>query len=349
MIDLRITQNWLEQSSDTALEECKSALVAMLNRLPEDRNIQGPRWSITKISEGNAAYLLYDEQTAGTLQIIENVLHVQINKDAPRQDDILYGIRYVASQLSLAVHSQNHNGARLPQDCRLSLDHSLFTRDRALRDFFAKSNYIPRYAPVGYEKLDQNRQALMIYAPYYAEHKHDGTVHIINNAMLSFLIQKENQQINKEFSYKVADSMDDFAQRYDVGLVPASFYQNFGRGTKIINQTYFDVFNIHRKVFVDPYVWNFNDGHDKRFYANTDNGLHLMDKVRKGETLDDALKRILREELKVANDYTGAQVWGLEFDRDREGALTPRLKINVFVRGLTRHQQSKNHDWVSLK
>ena len=77
--------------------------------------------------------------------------------------------------------------------------------------------------------------------------------------------------------------------------------------------------------------------------------MHLMDKVRKGENLDTALKRVLKEELQVADDYVGAKIWGIEFDRDREGRLTPRLKINIFVHGLAKKKQSQSHDWVSIK
>jgi len=69
---------------------------------------------------------------------------------------------------------------------------------------------------------------------------------------------------------------------------------------------------------------------------NVENGMHLMDKVRKGEDLDTALRRVLHEELRVADDYVGARIWGIEFDRDRDGELTPRLKINIYVHGMTK-------------
>lgn len=74
-----------------------------------------------------------------------------------------------------------------------------------------------------------------------------------------------------------------------------------------------------------------------------------MDKVRSGEDLDTALKRVLSEELRVAGDYVGARIWGIEFDRDRDGILTPRLKINVFVHGMAEKSKSQDHDWVSLR
>jgi hypothetical protein len=197
--------------------------------------------------------------------------------------------------------------------------------------------------------VGDGRQALTLYAPYYAESKADGSVHILNNAMLSFLVEKDNQRTNEEFSYKVANSMNDFARKYDLGLIPNNFYQNYGYSTKIINNTFFDAFHINRKVFIDPYVWDYDDQHDYRYYANVKNGTHLMDKVRRGENLDAALKRVLREELQVADNYVGARIWGVEFDRDKEGILTPRLKINVYVHGLKERHRSRDHDWVSIK
>lgn len=349
MIDLQIKQSWLEKSSESALEEFKSVLVDILNSFPEDRHTD-KRWSISKISEGDEAHLIYDERSIAVLKIEANALHFQTNdQEIPRYDDILYAIRYAANRLLLAVYSNAHGGARLPQDYTLSLDQTYFGRDKSSAEFFAKSKFIPRFAPEGIEDVGDGRKVHVIYSPYYAENEDDGSVHIVNNPMLSFLAEKDNQQINQEFSYKVADSMNDFARKYDLGLVPSSFYQNYGFSTKIINNTYFDTFHIDRKVFIDPYVWDFDDQHDYRYYKNIKNGMHLMDKVRRGEDLDTALKRVLREELEVADDYVGALIWGIEFDRDKEGILTPRLKMNVFVRGMVEKHRSQSHDWVSIK
>lgn len=348
-IDVVIKQSWLEKSSDSALEEFKSVFANILNSFPEDRHTD-KRWTVTRISEGDEAYLIYDERPVATMKIENDALHFATQDgDAPRYDDILYAIRYAANHLLLAVYSNIHGGARLPQDFTLSLDQTYFQRDKSMRDFFTKSRFIPRYAAEGIEDVGDGRQMLVIYSPYYGENKEDGTIHILNNAMLDFLTEKDDQRTNREFSYKVADSMNDFARKYDLGLVPRSFYQNYGFATKIINETYFDAFHIDRKVFIDPYVWDFDDQHDYRYYKNIKNGMHLMDKVRKGEDLDGAIKRVLREELEVAEDYVGARIWGIEFDRDREGILTPRLKISVYVHGMVEKHRSQSHDWVSIK
>lgn len=348
MIDLLIKQSWLEKSSDTALEEFKSVLAEMLNSFPSDRHAQG-RWSISKISEGEVAHLIYDERAIASLAAENDALHFKANEDdISRYDDIIYAIRYTANRLLLAVYSNVHS-SRLPQDYTLSIDHSFFKRDKSMADFFSQSRFIPRFAPEGMEDLGNGRQAFAIYSPYYAESKDDGSIHILNNSMLDFLIKKEDQRTNSEFSYKVADSMQDFARKYDLSLIPRSFYQNYGLTAKIINNTYFDAYRIDRKVFIDPYVWDFDDEHDYRYYKNVKNGLHLMDKVRRGEDLDTAIKRVLKEELHVADDYVGARIWGIEFDRDKEGSLTPRLKMNIFVHGLAQKHRSQSHDWVSMK
>lgn len=348
MIDLLVKQSWLEKSSEAALEEFKSVLISTLNSFPEDRHTEN-RWTMTKISEGDEATLVYDERPLLSFKIEDFSLHIRSHEDiVARYDDIMYAIRYVANLLVLAVYSNTHKGVRLPQSPALSLDHTFFERDKAYREFFEKSDFVPRFAITGFQDLSDGRRVLSVYPPYYAESKSDGSIHILNNYMLAYVSQKENQALSKEFSYKVADSMQDFARKHDLALVPSSFYQNYGIPTKIINETYFDAFHIGRKVFIDPYVWDFDDEHDYRYYKNVETGMHLMDKVRSGENLDDAIRRTLKEELKVADDYVGARIWGIEFERDREGILTPRLRISVYVNGMTEKHRSQDHDWVSI-
>ncbi|MBW6441456.1 hypothetical protein K0B04_00925 [Patescibacteria group bacterium] len=349
MIDLTIKQDWLEKSNDSALEEFKSFLVEVLNHSPQDRFAE-KRWSITKTFENNISHLFYDEHVLAMLQVVDGKLLFNTeNKDIQREEDVLYAVRFVSEKLSLAVYSNAHKGARLPQKSILSLDNPYFEKSKVMNEFFLKTNFIPRYCNVGIETLKDGTTASIVYPPYFAEDKTDGSMHILNNFMIDFLINKENQTLNREFSYKVAESMNDFAKKYDLNLVPMDFYQNYGVGTKIINNTFFDVYNIKRKVFINPYVWNFDEDRDYTYYKNVNNGMHLMDKVRKGENLDTALKRVLRDELKVAEDYVGAIIWGMEFDRDREGFLTPRLNINIFVHGLLEKQRHQDYDWVSIK
>lgn len=349
MINLHIKQSWLEKSSESSLEEFKSVMAEMLNDHPSDRHIQN-RWEITKISEGDVAHLIYDEQSIMTLKIENDLLVLQSSQDhLVRYDDIMYAIRLAAQRLSLSVYSAAHEGAKLPSVPWLALDHSLFERGKEYVDFFKNSQFIPRYCVERYEDVGNNTIAGSVNPPFYLEDKTNGSIHIVNEPMFRYLLGKTDQAINREFSYQVADSMNDFAKRHDFGLVPNNFYHNYGRSPKILNNTDFKIEDIDRKVFIDPYVWDFDAEHDNRFYQNVKNGLHLMDKIRKGEDLDTAIKRILREELEVADDYVGAVIWGLDFDRDKEALLTPRLQINVYVHGLVDKQKSQTHDWVSIK
>jgi hypothetical protein len=349
MIHLSVKQSWLDKSSESALEEFKASLVEFLNTNPTD-TYANKRWQITQVSEGDVAYLLYDEQPLLYFKIEDHEMRLWNEKDhIPRYDDIMFAIRHTAQELGMAVVSHAHDGARLPRNPTLALDHSFFGRDNDFAKFFGSSRFIPRYCIERYERGAEGKLLLVVSPPFYAEEKETGAIHLINYQMLNFLVHKDNQEVNQEFSYKVADSMADFAKKYDFALVPESFYRYYKKPTKILNETDFDISRINRKVFVDPYVWDFDNEKDLKFYQNIKNGLHLMDKVRKGETLEESIKRVLREELKVADDFVGARVWALEFDRDREGILTPRLKIHVYVHGLIEKHKSKDHDWVSIK
>lgn len=350
MLDLAIKQKKYEQSSEGALESFKAALVDVLNNSAEDRHVEN-RWSISQIAASDqSATLIYDQKILASVKIENGELRITAQEsELARYDDIIYAIRYVASHLDLAVYSYAHNKARLPQNSLLALDHTFFKRNTLFAEFFAQSEYIPRYALEGYENTSDGVTVAKIYPPFYAESKTDGSIHILNPDMLSYLVEKENKQTNSEFSYKIATNLDEFARKYDFKIVPVDFYQCYGLSSKIINSTYFDVFHIRRKVFIDPYVWDFDSDYDHKYYQNVKNGMHFMDKVRKDEDLNGALKRVLTEELKVADDYVGAHVRQIDFDRDRDGILTPRLKINVFVHGLVQKHASQTHDWVSIK
>ncbi len=64
--------------------------------------------------------------------------------------------------------------------------------------------------------------------------------------------------------------------------------------------------------------------------------MNFADKVRPGETLQKTLLRIVKDELKVAPDFEGARVREtIEFDKDKEGILTPRLTVLIFLKEYT--------------
>jgi hypothetical protein len=348
MINLCLNQSWLDKSSETAMEEYKASLVEYLNSQYSDRKID-ERWSITKVSEGDLASLIYDEKTVATFAITSAGLQIVAESDqVARYDDLMFGIRLVARDLGFVCNSNSHGGARLPIDPMLALDHTFFSNNKDFSLFFQNSNFIPRYCVEQYE-LRNGQGQISINPPYYLEDERDGTIHIANQTFLNYLVQKADQSLGTEFSYQVANDMDDFARKYDLGLIPRSFYQSYGKDIQIINDTDFEIGTIERKVFIDPYVWDFDTDKDNRYFENLSNGLHFMDKIRFGENLTTAVRRILREELKLSGDYVGIRIWGLDVDRDRDGILTPRLRMNIYVHGLSDKHRSDTHDWVSVR
>lgn len=163
----------------------------------------------------------------------------------------------------------------------------------------------------------------------------DGSVHIINERLVEYLMTthfRETDQL-RDLTYRVADNPSQFALKCDKQLVPRHFYSYLGKQTKILNDSGWDIESIRQKVFVRPMIYELRG--DMRFYycQTTYSGeTLLMDKIRKGETLNDTLIRVLSEELKIAQDYVVAVVnYQTEFDRDRNGVITPRLKAYVFV------------------
>lgn len=186
----------------------------------------------------------------------------------------------------------------------------------------------------------------------YAQKENDESVYIINGFLLEYLSTTKIELDSEEFSYKVANNLSDFVAKFDADLIPYNFYRHYKKSLKIINLSDFDIDHIDRKVFVKPYVMELN--HLKQgFYrvASEGGSVILMTKVLEGETLDDTLKRFLREDLKVADDYIGAVVNPfLEFDIDKQNKLIPRLLVKVYLdeKVLTpEHKEKLNRGWMS--
>lgn len=176
---------------------------------------------------------------------------------------------------------------------------------------------------------------------YYALNKKNEVV-IVNRALINFLFEKEIPETEiGELQYVVAPNVQKFAYMDDRNLIPNNFYKFYRKSHKIINDSDFDIYNIRRKVFIKPYIMELQEERNEFYtYAGDGSSLLFMDKIRRGETLDQSIKRVLSEELKVADDYIGAHiVEDVEFDRDRDGVITPRLIIMVYV------EKINNHDW----
>ncbi|HUW22114.1 MAG TPA: hypothetical protein VMW41_05635 [Candidatus Bathyarchaeia archaeon] len=186
---------------------------------------------------------------------------------------------------------------------------------------------------------------------FYQKTKHyyaltaDGTVAIVNRYLLDFLYKKEiPEQKLDELSYVVSPNLRIFAGLFEKGLVPTKFYDYYGRDFKIINESHINILNSSRKVFVKPLIFEFNqEAYEFYTYASdSSSSLLAMDKIRVNESLNDTILRVLKDELKIADNYIGAHVEeNIEFDRDKEGIMTPRLIVRIYV------DKIKNKDWAN--
>jgi hypothetical protein len=189
---------------------------------------------------------------------------------------------------------------------------------------------------------------------FYCVNKADGAVHIINNALLAYFMSYDvGEEETPEFSYEVAPDLPRFSAMYDAGIVPTQFYEYFNRSLKIINYSYMNVWRITRKIFVLPLVVRY----DRALQDFVDlmperSRVQFADKVRKGENLDIAIRRILRDELKAGDDYLRAKVSHIvEFDRDRDDILTPRITVVIYTEDavLPAGIRAQSHrGWTSL-
>lgn len=188
---------------------------------------------------------------------------------------------------------------------------------------------------------------------FYAQSQEDSTVHMINPYLLRYYLDfGVDEKDNPEFSYQVAPNTRRFVAMFDNKLVPIFFYDYWQKPTKIINRSGLDIEKVDRKIFIKPTVYQLNDPNQSFDQVASENSaLNFMDKIRSGENLDTAIKRILKDELKLADDYLGAYVArDLEFDRDKEGILTPRLLVNIFLEKAASSEEIKTlsqRSWVS--
>lgn len=171
---------------------------------------------------------------------------------------------------------------------------------------------------------------------YYAQSS-DKKIHLVNPFLLEYIYNKNIPEKElEELSYPVASSLDLFSAMYDKQLIPTNFYEYYGKETKIINKSNFDIEKPGRKIFVKPFIFEFDDKTGTFYtYAGPKEGgsLLVMTKILNGENLDQTLKRLLKEDLNnLADDYMAAMVSEkVEFDRDKEGVLTPRIVVFVYV------------------
>lgn len=235
-------------------------------------------------------------------------------------------LKAVIQRLGYRIFNTSLN-CYLPQDINLSDVISIF--DQKILDILNTKGFKPIFY-------------LNDIKVMYAQSKKDYSIHLVNSYLLDFFLKFGTEEETPEFSYEVAPNLPLFVPLFDAGLIPYNFYQYYRKPTKIINYSFFDIENVKRKIFFKPYIYELNSK-NQAFYTIASEGSSLIvcDKIRKGETLDDAIKRLLKEELKIADDYIGARVVrDIEFDRDKKRELTPRLLVFVYV------DKIKNRDFI---
>src|SRR3989344_1081202 len=233
------------------------------------------------------------------------------------------------SRTDYKLFSQNY-GCFIPKDPELIVE-EIGEKNKETNTSLARFNLKPVFF---YQKTKH----------YYAVTR-TGSVAIINPYLLGFIYKKEiPEQELEELSFIVAPNLKMFSGMFEKKLVPTKFYEYYHKDLKIINESYFDIKNHKdKKVFIKPLIFEF-DQESFEFYTyagDSSSSLLFMDKIRPGEDLNKAILRILREELKIADDYIAAHVIEyVEFDRDKEGVITPRLILEVYVGKI------KNKDWA---
>jgi len=215
-------------------------------------------------------------------------------------------------------------------------------RDEKLAGLFSQFDLRPIY----YSQYFRN---------YYALTKENSVV-LVNKFLIDFMYGKDIPENSiSDLYYVVAANMQSFGLKYDRHLIPTDFYEYFNKSIKILNYSKFNINHPGRKVFIKPYIYELREetGEFYQIAGNDGQALLVMDKIRQGETLDQALTRLVKDELKIADDYLGAYVSNeIEFDRDRDGLVTPRLVVWVYVNKIEKERpkvmQLSQTGWQSI-
>lgn len=186
---------------------------------------------------------------------------------------------------------------------------------------------------------------------FYARKKDGGQVHIVNPFLMEYhLAWGEFNSKSPEFNYEVAPNLERFVQYLDRNLVPIYFYEKYGKDLKIRNTSEINIDNPGRKLFVKPIVYQIDDENFRFFMKQGEKGsMIVMDKIREGETLDAMLNRVLKD-WGLADGYLRAFVADLvEFDKDKEGIITPRIIVHVYVEKLLKKPAGSDRSWEPIK
>jgi len=282
---------------------------------------------------------------ATTLEYME-AEEILTTKLAAKKDHILLTTNRINMLAILCVREAAKNqgyrtysvelGCFLPEDNYLR-DLVTFRVDNAIEEILLKAGFDPVFIFLtGKENV------------IYARKKDQKEIFIVNPHIIEYYKAYGYDNDNApELSYIVAPDITKFAPLFDVGLIPIFFYEGYGKKDKIYNYSYFDIDKPDKKIFVKPLVFELEDRSGKFYIKAGDKGsMLIMDKIRPGEQLHDTIMRFLKEQ-NLADDYVGAIVSrDIEFDRDREGRLTPRIIVLVYVDKFKSYPPQLKRSWI---
>ena len=189
-----------------------------------------------------------------------------------------------------------------------------------------------------------------------------GAVHLINRDAHIFFSNNspssedlKNERIINEFSHEVTASLMDFGFLFDRGAIPDSFYRLIqSSNPKITNHSLINVETPSEDIFIEARIFNPRALLPKPLLQQKTMGKALpIEKISSDENLDKMLTRLLKSELKIAEDYEKAIVTPqLKFDRDEKGDVKKVLAVNVLIPtsdDMTQEENLCKVNWGSLR
>ena len=158
-------------------------------------------------------------------------------------------------------------------------------------------------------------------------------LHIVNTGFVDFLFKGGRARSLEELSYEVAPNIQSFGVLYSRGLIPVNFYEYYGRPRKILNYSFLQLHPVQRPLLLRPFICELHALHMPylQISGEKENEPYTA-AVHRGEDIDQAIRRVVHDELRLASDYCGAYVNRLvEFARGPGGALTPCLSVFIYV------------------
>lgn len=249
----------------------------------------------------------------------------------------LLWLRRFARELHYRVYSTTHMSF-LPEDPQIHTTESYIFNEKTIKVLNA---------------LNMSPVFITDHNTLFVKSGTDEAINLVNPALLSYFIDFESPPTRSpELSFAVAPSYRMFVTYYDAGLIPTSFYRQFGKSMKLINESDFPIGTITRKIFIKPFFFAYNDTKQTFEPLGPESAsINYADKIRPNETLHEAVRRITRD-LGLAEDYDRARVTGkIDFDRDKEGVLTPRLWVCIYLTTVNKTLEvavQQQRGWVSL-